>query len=127
MRRPSEGPTLSPVACSPQAWASASASVFYQLQACLGLSFDSPARRIRFDHPASSLPDARGNPPAARGERRSSIWHSSVMHDKPAQREATIAADFTKSFCKPSDLARLQRIPDAVLAPAGRCADRAAK
>ncbi|HEY4372200.1 MAG TPA: amylo-alpha-1,6-glucosidase [Burkholderiales bacterium] len=48
-RRPREGPTLYPVACSPQAWASASA--FYLLQACLGLSFDAVARRIRFDHP----------------------------------------------------------------------------
>src|SRR5699024_5281723 len=34
-RRPGEGPTLYPVACSPQAWA---AGVVYQLlQACLGL------------------------------------------------------------------------------------------
>ena len=49
VRRPSEGPTLYPVACSPQAWASA--SVFYLLQACLGLSFDALARRICFDHP----------------------------------------------------------------------------
>lgn len=48
-RRPREGPTLYPVACSPQAWASA--CVFYLLQACLGLSFDAPARRIQFDHP----------------------------------------------------------------------------
>lgn len=48
-RRPSEGPTQYPVACSPQAWASA--SVFYLLQACLGLSFEAPARRIRFAHP----------------------------------------------------------------------------
>ncbi|MDB5802921.1 MAG: putative Amylo-alpha,6-glucosidase [Betaproteobacteria bacterium] len=48
-RRPREGPTLYPVACSPQAWASASA--FYLLQACLGLSFDAVAKRIRFDHP----------------------------------------------------------------------------
>jgi glycogen debranching enzyme len=36
-RRPSEGPTLYPVACSPQAWASA--AVFAMLQACLGLDF----------------------------------------------------------------------------------------
>ena len=36
-RRPSEGPTLYPVACSPQAWASA--AVFGMLQACLGLDF----------------------------------------------------------------------------------------
>lgn len=49
VRRPSEGPTLYPVACSPQAWASA--SVFYLLQACLGLSFRAEGHRIRFDHP----------------------------------------------------------------------------
>ncbi|HXC37927.1 MAG TPA: amylo-alpha-1,6-glucosidase, partial [Burkholderiales bacterium] len=48
-RRPDEGPTLYPVACSPQAWASA--SVFLLLQACLGLSFDWVNRCIRFDHP----------------------------------------------------------------------------
>jgi glycogen debranching enzyme len=49
VRRPSEGPTLYPVACSPQAWASASA--FYLLQACLGLSFHPDRPRIRFNHP----------------------------------------------------------------------------
>ena len=36
-RRASEGPTLYPVACSPQAWAAA--AVFGMLQACLGLDF----------------------------------------------------------------------------------------
>ncbi|HEX8964465.1 MAG TPA: amylo-alpha-1,6-glucosidase [Rhodocyclaceae bacterium] len=49
LRRPSEGPTLYPVACSPQAWASAAA--FYLLQASLGLSFDAPAHQVVFDHP----------------------------------------------------------------------------
>jgi glycogen debranching enzyme len=49
VRRPDEGPTLYPVACSPQAWASA--SPFYLLQACLGLSFHAVAPRIRFTHP----------------------------------------------------------------------------
>ena len=49
VRRPSEGPTLYPVACSPQAWASG--SVFYLLQACLGLSFHLERPRIRFNHP----------------------------------------------------------------------------
>ena len=34
-RRPGKGPTLYPVACSPQAWAAG--SVFMVLQACLGL------------------------------------------------------------------------------------------
>lgn len=50
VRRPEEGPTLYPVACSPQAWASASA--FYVLQACLGLSFQVRSPRIRFTYPA---------------------------------------------------------------------------
>lgn len=48
-RRPSEGPTLYPVACSPQSWAMA--SVFLLLQACLGLSFDAPQKQISFSHP----------------------------------------------------------------------------
>jgi len=46
-RRSDEGPTLYPVACSPQAWASA--SVLLLLQASLGLSFS--GRQIRFHHP----------------------------------------------------------------------------
>ncbi len=48
-KRPDEGPTLYPVACSPQAWAAA--SVFSLLRACLGLSFDPQIREIRFRHP----------------------------------------------------------------------------
>jgi glycogen debranching enzyme len=48
-KRPGEGPTLYPVACSPQAWAAG--SVFYMLQACLGLSFDPERSEIRFRHP----------------------------------------------------------------------------
>lgn len=48
-KRPDEGPTLYPVACSPQAWAAA--CVFYLLQACLGLSFDLARREIRFKNP----------------------------------------------------------------------------
>ncbi|HSN22512.1 MAG TPA: amylo-alpha-1,6-glucosidase [Usitatibacter sp.] len=44
-----EGPTLYPVACSPQAWAAASA--FYLVKACLGLSFRPDEPRIRFLHP----------------------------------------------------------------------------
>lgn len=48
-KRPGEGPTLYPVACSPQAWAAA--SVYYLLQACLGLSFDPDNQEIRFRHP----------------------------------------------------------------------------
>jgi glycogen debranching enzyme len=49
-RRPGEGPTLYPVACSPQAWASA--SPFLILRAVLGLSLDGSQRRVRFDYPA---------------------------------------------------------------------------
>jgi len=49
-RRPhAESPTLYPVACSPQAWASA--SVFYLVKACLGLSFRPQEPRIQFLHP----------------------------------------------------------------------------
>jgi glycogen debranching enzyme len=48
-KRPDEGPTLYPVACSPQAWAAA--SVFYLLQACLGLSFDADKHVIQFRNP----------------------------------------------------------------------------
>ncbi|MDH7499223.1 MAG: amylo-alpha-1,6-glucosidase, partial [candidate division NC10 bacterium] len=48
-RRPGQGPTLYPVACSPQAWAAA--SVFLLLHACLGLTIDAPHSRICFDHP----------------------------------------------------------------------------
>jgi len=49
-RRPAgEGPTLYPVACSPQAWASA--APFYLLKACLGLCFRPDEPRIRFLNP----------------------------------------------------------------------------
>ncbi len=47
-RRPGEGPTLYPVACSPQAWAAG--SVFLLLQACLGLTIDACQRRLLFHH-----------------------------------------------------------------------------
>jgi glycogen debranching enzyme len=49
VRRPGEGPTLYPVACSPQSWAAA--SVLMLLRACLGLSVDAPRSRVRFVHP----------------------------------------------------------------------------
>ena len=52
-RRGGSAPTLYPVACNPQAWASA--MPFALLQACLGLSFDIPRREIRFSR--SMLPD----------------------------------------------------------------------
>jgi glycogen debranching enzyme len=48
-RREGEGPTLYPVACSPQAWAAG--AVFLLLQACLGLSMDGSERQLIFDRP----------------------------------------------------------------------------
>jgi len=48
-RRPTEGPTLYPVACSPQAWAAA--TPFFILEASLGLSLDAERGRIHFDRP----------------------------------------------------------------------------
>jgi len=46
-RRQGSGPTQYPVACAPQAWASA--MPFAVLEACLGLSFHPEKREIRFD------------------------------------------------------------------------------
>ena len=54
IKRPGQGPTLYPVACAPQAWASS--TVFALLQSSLGLSFsegDQPC--VNFTHPL--LPD----------------------------------------------------------------------
>ncbi len=48
-RRPGKRPTLYPVACVPQAWASA--TPYCLLQACLGISFDPLAEEVRFSHP----------------------------------------------------------------------------
>ncbi len=48
-RRPGESPTLYPVACAPQAWASA--AVFLLLEACLGLNVSAPERRVTFSKP----------------------------------------------------------------------------
>jgi glycogen debranching enzyme len=58
-RRPGEGPTLYPVACSPQAWAAG--SVFHLLQACLGLRVEAAIGRLCLDHPLlpEFLPDVR--------------------------------------------------------------------
>ena len=52
-RRTGEGPTLYPVACSPQAWAAA--SVFLLLQSCLGLSIKAPVKQVHVSNPV--LPD----------------------------------------------------------------------
>jgi glycogen debranching enzyme len=48
-RRPNQGPTSYPVACSPQAWAAATIPAL--VQACLGLSFDPKTRAVRFNQP----------------------------------------------------------------------------
>jgi glycogen debranching enzyme len=48
-RLPGKGPTFYPVACSPQAWASAAPLAL--LQACLGLEFRAVAEQVRFRHP----------------------------------------------------------------------------
>jgi glycogen debranching enzyme len=47
-RRPGDGPTSYPVACSPQAWASG--VVFQMIQACLRLSIDVAHARLCVDH-----------------------------------------------------------------------------
>jgi glycogen debranching enzyme len=48
-RRPGEGPTLYPVACSPQAWSAG--TPFFILEGCLGISIQAERRRIAFDSP----------------------------------------------------------------------------
>jgi glycogen debranching enzyme len=49
VRRPGEGPTLYPVACSPQSWSAA--AVFMMLQACLGLTIEASRSLITFHYP----------------------------------------------------------------------------
>jgi glycogen debranching enzyme len=56
-RRPGRGPTVYPLACSPQAWASG--APFSILQAMLGLEFDHAARRIALINPI--VPDFVGD------------------------------------------------------------------
>lgn len=48
-RRPERGPTFYPVACSPQAWASA--APFALLTAALGLQVDAATETLRFRNP----------------------------------------------------------------------------
>jgi glycogen debranching enzyme len=48
-RRPGQGPTLYPVACSPQSWSAA--APFLLLQACLGLDVKGPERQVGFFQP----------------------------------------------------------------------------
>jgi glycogen debranching enzyme len=52
-RRSGQGPTLYPVACSPQSWAAG--AVFMLLQSCLGVSTDCGQRKLVFERPY--LPD----------------------------------------------------------------------
>ena len=49
-RRPGQGPTSYPVACAPQAWATA--CIPGLLQACLGIWFDPSAPAVLFNRPA---------------------------------------------------------------------------
>jgi glycogen debranching enzyme len=53
-RRPGEAPTLYPVACSPQTWASG--SILMLLESCLGLKIEGSQQRIVFTQPF--LPEA---------------------------------------------------------------------
>src|SRR6059058_2361043 len=48
-RRAGESPTLYPVACAPQVWASG--AVFLSFEACLGLSISAPERKLVFSKP----------------------------------------------------------------------------
>jgi glycogen debranching enzyme len=48
-RRASEGPTLYPVACAPQAWSAA--APFLLVNAILGMRVEAHERRLRFDNP----------------------------------------------------------------------------
>jgi glycogen debranching enzyme len=56
-RRPGKGPTLYPVACSPQAWAAG--AVFLVLQSCLGLEVRAREARVYLHY--SALPESLKN------------------------------------------------------------------
>jgi glycogen debranching enzyme len=60
-RRPGEGPTLYPVACSPQSWASA--AVYLILESCLGISIQGmpPVVMFRRTRLPESLPMVQVN------------------------------------------------------------------
>ncbi|PYS37943.1 MAG: amylo-alpha-1,6-glucosidase [Acidobacteria bacterium] len=49
-RRHDQGPTLYPVACSPQSWAAG--AVYMLLRSCLGMTLDAPQHRLQFEYPA---------------------------------------------------------------------------
>jgi glycogen debranching enzyme len=53
-RRPGKGPTLYPVACSPQAWSAG--AVFWVLQSCLGIEICAAEQRLYLHH--SALPES---------------------------------------------------------------------
>jgi glycogen debranching enzyme len=53
-RRMGEGPTLYPVACSPQSWSLG--AVFMLLESCLGLTVDALDREVRFVRPVLPEP-----------------------------------------------------------------------
>jgi glycogen debranching enzyme len=56
-RRKGEGPTLYPVACSPQAWSVG--AVFMLLEACLHMEINAPEKKVLFKKP--TLPDFLDN------------------------------------------------------------------
>jgi glycogen debranching enzyme len=58
-RRFGEGPTLYPVACAPQAWASA--SVYMLLEACLGVAIHAPRKEVVVQQPylPKTIPNIR--------------------------------------------------------------------
>jgi glycogen debranching enzyme len=53
-RRAEKGPTLYPIACSPQAWAAAAPMAL--LQACLGMEIDGATRCVLLKHPRMPAP-----------------------------------------------------------------------
>jgi glycogen debranching enzyme len=75
-RAPGEGPTLYPVACSPQAWASA--TPFYLIKACLGMSFRPLEPRLRFIHPSCRPSSTACGSPTCTWETRSWTFSSSA-------------------------------------------------
>jgi glycogen debranching enzyme len=79
------GPTMYPVACSPQAWASA--AVLALVQASLGLQFDPAACEIRFEHPM--LPAFLGHL-HVRGLRLGGAEADVLLHRSGAEVAATV-------------------------------------
>src|SRR5205814_5671487 len=84
-RRSGEGPTLYPVACAPQAWASG--SVFMLLQAALGLSIDAQRKEIAFTHPVlpEAIPELR-----LTGLRAGDSWADVLLENHPHDLSLTV-------------------------------------